>query len=267
MTPEISSTLSPITRILDQITPLFMSFSSIEVLVILIVIFLAYLVRGIAGFGSGLIAVPFLATQLPIGLVVPLVVSLDYIASASQGLKNRVDIQWREVISLLPFSFIGIFLGVYLFKMVDGEVVKQALGAFILVYAIYSLICSNYDIKKAGSKLWLMPAGSLGGCIGTIFGAGGPFYIIYLKHRALTKTQLKATFAIIFLIDGAGRLIGYFLSDMLDKTYLLVLILMLPCMFIALFIGGKIHLKLSQEVFQRAISVLLVISGLVLLLK
>ena len=56
------------------------------------VLFLAYLVRGIAGFGSGLIAVPLLTLFSPVTAVVPVVVSLDYIGSASQSVRNLHDI-------------------------------------------------------------------------------------------------------------------------------------------------------------------------------
>ena len=51
-------------------------------------LFLAYFVRGMAGFGSGVIAVPLLSLVSPVTAVVPLVVSLDYFGSASQGIKN-----------------------------------------------------------------------------------------------------------------------------------------------------------------------------------
>ena len=64
------------------------------------VLFIAYLVRGIAGFGSGLIAVPLLALLFPIQAVVPVVVLLDYLGSASQGLSNRRLIAWREQLPL-----------------------------------------------------------------------------------------------------------------------------------------------------------------------
>ena len=37
-----------------------------------LVLFVAYLVRGIAGFGSGLIAVPMLTLVAPVPLVVPI---------------------------------------------------------------------------------------------------------------------------------------------------------------------------------------------------
>jgi sulfite exporter TauE/SafE len=61
-----------------------------------LVLFVAYLVRGIAGFGSGLIAVPMLSLIAPVPLVVPLVVSLDYIGSLSQWVKNRDHVAWKE---------------------------------------------------------------------------------------------------------------------------------------------------------------------------
>ena len=63
-----------------------------------LVLFVAYLVRGIAGFGSGLIAVPML-TLAPVPLVVPLVVSLDYIGSASQGMKSGLCGMERAVLA------------------------------------------------------------------------------------------------------------------------------------------------------------------------
>ena len=51
-----------------------------------LVVLLAYWVRGMAGFGSGLIAVPLLTLMWPVTLVVPVVVALDYLGSATQGI-------------------------------------------------------------------------------------------------------------------------------------------------------------------------------------
>ncbi len=46
----------------------------------------AYFVRGVTGFGSGLIAVPMLSVVLPVHIVIPLVVILDYMGSAGQSI-------------------------------------------------------------------------------------------------------------------------------------------------------------------------------------
>ena len=121
---------------------------------------LAYFVRGVAGFGSGLIAIPLLALVLPLTLVVPLVVFLDYVASASHGLKDRAQIQWHQIFPLLPFTALGVLTGLYLFQAIDSVLLAHALGVFVVLYAIYSLLAKDGDSKA--SWLWAVPAGGLG---------------------------------------------------------------------------------------------------------
>jgi uncharacterized membrane protein YfcA len=76
-----------------------------------VVLFAAYLVRGMAGFGSGLIAVPLLSFVSPLPLVVPIVVLLDYLGSASQSLRNIERIAWCEQLVLVPFMLVGTLFG------------------------------------------------------------------------------------------------------------------------------------------------------------
>src|ERR671918_1773533 len=92
-----------------------------------IVLFLAYLVRGIAGFGSGLIAVPLLTLVAPVPMVVPLVVSLDYIGSASQGFKNRDRIAWKEQLALIPFMLVGIGVGLLVLRAIPTTILGKVL--------------------------------------------------------------------------------------------------------------------------------------------
>jgi uncharacterized membrane protein YfcA len=230
-----------------------------------LVLSLAYLVRGVAGFGSGLIAIPLLALVLPLSLVVPLVVFLDYVASASHGLQDRVEIQWREILPLLPFSAVGVIAGLYFFRTVDPVVLSHLLGVFVILYAVYSLL-SKDDAHRI-SALWAAPAGGLGGLVGTLFGTGGPFYVVYLKHRGLPKTQFRATFATIFLVDGAGRLAGYLVGGYFDRDWLVLAAMALPVMALGLYWGGHLHTNISQRQFQVAVSLLLVVSGISLLLR
>ena len=130
-----------------------------------VVLFLAYFVRGIAGFGSGLISVPLLALFYPIQIVVPLVVFLDYVGSASQGLRNRQLIAWREQWPLIPFMVIGVGCGLTLLSLAESSILAQALGGFVIVYAIYQLLPLP---QLRGSKLFVLPFGFLGGFVGTL---------------------------------------------------------------------------------------------------
>ncbi|MBK6630572.1 MAG: sulfite exporter TauE/SafE family protein [Betaproteobacteria bacterium] len=230
-----------------------------------VVLSAAYFVRGVAGFGSGLIAIPLLLMWFPLLMAVPLVVALDYLASASQGIKDRQAIQWREIWPLLPFALLGVMGAVYLLQAVDPRLLLKGLAIFIILYALYSLVGKNPE--SVHGRWWAIPAGGLGGLIGTTFGTGGPFYVVYLQMRRLDKTQFRATFAAIFLLDGANRLAGYFLSGMLTLQFLRMLAMALPVMMVGIYLGGRVHTTVGQETFRRGIGLLLICSGVALLLR
>lgn len=241
------------------------SLSIVHLLLAALIITVAYVVRGIAGFGSGLISIPLLALLLPLSVVVPMIGLLDYIAATAHGAKHRKDAQWRDIIPLLPFTLMGVLAALYLFKTVDAHLLRKALGGFVVLYGVYSLLALSPHTRA--SRLWAAPAGGLGGLVGTLFGTGGPFYVIYLKLRGLDKAQFRATIATIFLLDGGSRITGYFVSGFYHLDTMLLVAAALPIMAIALYAGGHIHTNLSQRTFERAISVLLLASGLALLLK
>ena len=228
------------------------------------VLFTAYIVRGVAGFGSGLISVPLLAFFFPLQLVVPVIVLLDFIGSATQGLKNRKLVAWKEQLPLIPFTLVGVGVGLSVLQSLASATLAQALGVFIIVYAVYQILPLP---PLRGSRLFAIPAGALGGLVGTVFGTGGPFYIIYLGLRGLDKSALRATFAVNFLIDGSIRLTGYAAFGFFDRTALTYIALALPVAMAALFIGGRIHSTLSPRTFARTISALLLASGIALLFK
>jgi uncharacterized membrane protein YfcA len=229
-----------------------------------VVVFVAYLIRGIAGFGSGLIAVPLLSLAAPVPAVVPLVVALDYVGSASQGVRNLDAVAWREQLLLIPFMVVGIGLGLLVLGSVAPVVLARVLGGFVILYAIYQWWPQS---RRKGPRLLGALFGLLGGFVGALFGTGGPFYVIYLNLRGLDKTAFRATFAVNFLIDGGIRLVAYASMGLFGSATLTGLALALPVAAAALYLGGRIHLGLTQLIFVRVISVLVLGGGLTLLFK
>lgn len=229
------------------------------------VIAVAYVVRGISGFGSGLIATPLLLLFLPLTSAVPLVVVLDYAASAVQGVRDRRQIAWREVGAVLPTAVIGVASAFWVFRSVAPQWLVKTLALLLIVFALYQLRPSGD--KQLASRIWAIPAGAFGGLVGTLFGTGGPFYVAYLHGRQLDKVAFRATFSTMFLLDGTNRIIGYALSGFFDSRFLGILMWLAPVMAIGLFVGRRLHTNIGQETYRRGISVLLLFSGSVLLLK
>jgi uncharacterized membrane protein YfcA len=182
-----------------------------------LVVLLAYWVRGMAGFGSGLIAVPLLTLMWPVTIVVPVVVALDYLGSASQGIKNVDQVAWPEQLVLIPFMVVGVAVGLWLLYTVPTSLLAKILGGFVIVYAIYQMLPLP---ELRGSRVAATYCGLLGGLVGTLFGTGGPFYVIYLNLRGLDRSVFRATFAMNFLIDGGVRLAAFVAAGLYHRQTL-----------------------------------------------
>ena len=187
----------------------------------LAIIFGAYFIRGITGFGSGLISVPLLALLLPLQTVVPLVLVLDFTASLIMSRNARDHVQWKEVMPLLPTSLLGIIIGVTLLLSMPREPLLTALALFVILFGLRYLL--NIHGERIVSKLWSIPAGLIGGLVGALFGTGGPPYVIYLTHRIKDKSQLRATFSGLFMVDGSIRIVTFVVSGLLGIYLLPVL--------------------------------------------
>lgn len=231
-----------------------------------ITLLIAYFIRGISGFGSGLIAIPVLALWLPLTFVVPLMLLLDFSASILLSGINLRQVNWREVRTLIPLSIIGITLGTYLLTSMPLQPMLITLAIFVAIFGIRSLL--NLHGDKIISRWWAIPAGLSGGTIGALFGTGGPPYIIYLGHRINDKTVLRATFSGLILVEGTLRISSFAYAGLFSDTRLLWSYLVaMPIVAIGLTLGHRAHIGLSREQMMRLIGVLLLGSSASLLFK
>src|SRR5690349_23626419 len=68
-----------------------------DMVLVLCILMSAYFIRGITGFGSGLISVPLLALSQPLHFAIPLVLALDFTASVILGSTNNKKANWAEI--------------------------------------------------------------------------------------------------------------------------------------------------------------------------
>lgn len=230
------------------------------------ILLLAYVIRGITGFGSGLISVPLLALFLPLQFVVPLILLLDFTASILIGGVHFKRVQWNEIGILVPFGMLGVIFGTTLLVRLPTEPMLLALAVFIFVFAVRSIL--NLHGDKPASRAWAVPASFTGGTVGALFGTGGPPYVIYLTHRIHDKSDLRATFSAVFFIEGAARIASFLVAGLLltAKVWLAYLVA-LPLVLGALFLGGRVHVGLSQGQMTRLVGVLLLASSMSLVFK
>lgn len=226
----------------------------------------AYFIRGITGFGSGLISVPLLALFLPLKFVVPLILLLDFTASVVIGGLHFKQVNWREIGILIPFGVIGVVFGTHLLVSLPPAPMLIALAVFIFAFALRSLL--NLHGNKLVSRLWAAPAALTGGTVGGLFGTGGPPYVIYLTHRIRDKSDLRATLSALFFTEGLTRIVSFLVAGLLLSSQVWVAYFAaLPIMLGALYLGGRVHVGLSQSNMTRLVGGLLLLSSFALLFK
>jgi uncharacterized membrane protein YfcA len=222
--------------------------------------FAGALIFGITGFGSALITIPLATHLVPLPFALALFAVCDLAAALRVGLenpKNAVRSEWHR---LIPMIVVGTILGVTLLVNLPRKAGMAALGIFILLFALYSLLPKKSENKVSGHWAWL--AGLGGGLTSTLFGAGGPPYVIYLTHRNLTKEQFRATLGLTTMTSISLRVIAFLVTGLLLNSQVwLTALFAVPAVVLGIWVAQRIYLKISRDVLLRAVAVMLLASG------
>ncbi|MFJ1340892.1 TSUP family transporter [Pseudomonas caricapapayae] len=239
-------------------------FSAFEWLPILLGVGAAYIVFGIAGFGTALVAGPVLINFMPLSRIIPLLVLLDFVAAFGNWLPARKAVVRAELLRLLPCMALGCTLGVVFLLNLKSDLLLLLMGLFISAYALYSLAVKIRPAQL--SAAWSVPMGTVGGLFGALFGSGGFLYAIYLNARLPSKEQARATQSALISCSAVVRLsLFLFAGVYADLPLLLLALCLLPMMVIGLYLGRRLTLNMSRETFVRLVNWLVLASGIALI--
>ncbi|MDH4761439.1 putative membrane protein YfcA [Pseudomonas sp. SORGH_AS199] len=249
---------------LETLAALIPAFSPIDWLFIEAIVVLAYLIFGVAGFGSALVAGPLLTSWMPLSRIVPLLVMLDFLASFHNWLPDRRAIAGRELGRLLPMLLLGAALGTYLLMRTDARLLMLWLGLFVVVYSTYSLLTPKGFRQLAPA--WSIPAGGVGGLCGALFGSGGFLYALYLNGRLEDKNAIRGTQSFLIGCSASIRIVLLLIAGAYsDGRLLLLAVCLLPAMLLGGWIGRHLQRRLSRERFTRLVTWLVLVSGVTLI--
>jgi uncharacterized protein len=223
-------------------------------------------VYGVAGFGSGLVAIPLALHFHEARLVLAVFALLDCVNVVRVLSAQPRQAVRQEVVRLLPACVLGLVAGSLLLLVIAPRPLMLLLGAFVLVYAVWSLVAG--DRAAMLSRGWAVPAGLASGLTSSMFGIGGPPYVIYLSRRGLDMGPLRATMAAAGLVSMGGRTLAFAMAGLLaDPAVWLTALVALPGSLVALKWAEHVRHRLSPHTTRRVIEGLLMLSGMSLVVK
>lgn len=230
-----------------------------------LIFFVAGFVQGLSGFGSALIAMPFLTLLVDVKVAIPLCVlnSLLITAFLSFQLRNYLEREkiWPLLIGCLP----GVCIGVIFLKKADDATIKALLGGMIIVYALYGFLFRPPHGKIANG--WSYLAGFCTGVIGGAFSAGGPPVIIYTSLTDWSKDQIKATLSGFFLLTSIAIALAHVAAGLTSFETLRYFSVSFLFVLAGVFLGASRYDRVDREKYIRIILGVLLILGILMLLS
>lgn len=102
------------------------------------------IITGLVGAGGGFLIIPALVLLSRLPMKEAVGTSLVIIAAKSLigflGEKPESAIDWHLILLVSAFALVGIFIGTFLSKKIDGAKLKPAFGWFVLLMGIYIII-------------------------------------------------------------------------------------------------------------------------------
>jgi uncharacterized membrane protein YfcA len=246
------------------------------VLVLAAVCLLASTIVGFSGFGFALIAVPLLTLMLDLKFVVPMELLLATFSVIVLSINNLHFVRNAKIIVSIGLIFagtiVGIIIGANLLANFDTGILKRVLGVVVVLFAAHIFFRKRVEnTGSPGSRNRLLRiivplvVGFLSGIAGGMFGTSGPPLVIYVDHFAEDKSAFRAVILAIFVLHNLFRMSLYIHHSLLTLEIAKFALCLLPVVCLGLYVGSKMHFKVNEQTFSRAVAVLLLISGLLLL--
>ena len=231
-----------------------------------LVILVGYTIFGATGFGASPITIPVLAHVLPLPFVLSLAAVLDLSSGLALGFHTRRQADTRELLVLVPFTLVGLALGVTLLVKLPRDVTLLALGLFVCAYALYVMLGRRAEQRV--SRRWAAPAGALGGIIGALFGMGGPPYVVYITGRIPDPSVQRATISQMVIVNVGLRVVAFGVAGLLSsRTLWLTVMLLLPVAWAGVWVGNRVHGSVTPATMARMIGAALLLTGAALIVR
>lgn len=215
----------------------------------------AAVVASITGFGAAVILTPFAAMVIDLKQAIVLVAYFVLFANLFNMLRLRDFINYRSVILFGLPMVLTTLVGAMLFDRLDVEVISVVFAVIILLFVVYSLTNTKFNIPSGGGPLVL--GGALSGITAGLVGMGGPFRSMFLVSTEQDKNRFIATSVTLAVIVSATRIGVYLFNDSLNGEYYIYILPLVVIAFVGTYVGLKLLSRLSNLVVKRAVLVLL----------
>jgi uncharacterized membrane protein YfcA len=218
---------------------------------VVLVVFVATLIRSALGFGEALFAVPLLALLLPLRVTAPLAVLLSITIAGMIVIQDWQKIHLRSTGWLVFASLFGIPLGLSLLTSNHQRIAKITLAILLLAFSAFSVWGRKPLELKTDNLLWLVGCGFFAGVLGGAYGMNGPPLAIYGAMRRWSPQHFRATLQGYFLPASIVGMAAYWFIGLWVPAVTHYYLISLPAAIPAVLLGRLVNHRLREETYLK----------------
>lgn len=225
---------------------------------------IAFILKGIAGFGDPLVSNPLLSVLLPNRTISPSLLPVTFFLNLRIVIRNRNRFRKDIVLPITFFVLCGTIPGTLLLKYGSPTVLKLLLGLLITGLGIEMLNRNAGDKapkKKAQNRLLCALLSFTSGICAGLFGIN-LLFLAYLERVVKDRDTFRFCTCFVFLFENLFRLLLYAAGDFFTEKTLLLSAVMLPASLIGMQIGSLLDRKISNKASQKIIILLFIAGGI-----
>lgn len=219
--------------------------------------------KGVVGFGMPLIAIPIMASIMPLPTAiafttVPILVSNTW--QALHGGYYTVTFRrfWPMIVGLLA----GAAIGAQILTTFRQDIILIMVGVLVGFF-IFTRIINIRPVITDIRERWLNPlVGFVSGTVGGFAGLFGPLMVPYILSLNLQRDYFVGAMGLIYLIGGLPLYVTLLVRGYLSWFEFSVSVCACLPLFIGLYSGRYLRNKLSAVAFERTLLVILFLVAL-----
>ncbi|ADC65487.1 protein of unknown function DUF81 [Ferroglobus placidus DSM 10642] len=233
-----------------------------DILLLIFLVFFAYVVRTLTGFGSVVLLSPILSSIFGPKNAVILVVLMESFISIIFAVKERLNFDLKEVYF---GSFVGALIGYFFFESLSERELGIAIGLSLIVLSLALIFDVKYRVRE--EKPLFFFSGFLSGSLGVLSGVTGPQVVIALVNQGYDSKFVRRFMISYLSVVYATILTIFIFSGHVSYSILSKFLVCIPSIALAYFFGKRIVLKIDSKKLEKVILIVVLISSLSLILK
>lgn len=220
---------------------------------------IAFVVKGIAGFGDPLISTPLLSVILPNSVITPGLSPVSPILNAKMVWENRAHFSARVVLPISVFVLLGVIPGTLLLKFGSPAILKVLLGLLIIGIGVEML--TRKAVPSGKQNPWIRSIVSF--CSGFTAGLFGInlFFLAYLERVSVRREEFRANVCFVFFLENVFRIAFYLHQGLLTGESLLLSAIALPAAILGMKLGGALDKRMNDKLSRKCIIYVFILGG------